>query len=67
MVVMSNHDVGDNTLSNIVKVICANKPPALCMVTWQQPSYMKGSFIVACERPSGMEHASYGEDILFYR
>jgi len=65
VVVATDNAVGDSEPSNVINVTCPASPPSPHIT--QQPSFKKGTIIVAWDRPPGMEHAPYGEDIIYYR
>ena len=62
---LTERSIGDSELSNTVRVTCPAKPPPPAIS--QQPSYKNGTVMVGWDRPAGFEHATYGEDIGFYR
>ena len=64
-VVDHNRSISHSEASNVIRVTCPAKPPAPAIS--QQPSYKQGTAVIAWERPPGFQHASYGEDIAFYR
>ena len=65
IVALTDHPVGHSEPSNTIKVICPHQPPPPPI--GQQPSYKKGSVIVAWDKPPGTDSVPYGEDIVFYR
>ena len=65
VVVATDNAVGDSEPSNMINVTCPSTPGAPHIT--QQPSFKKGTMIVAWERPGGMDHAPFGEDVIYYR
>ena len=65
VVAVVQHQVGNSEPSNSIRVSCPPRPPPVFVQ--QQPSFKKGTVIVAWEKPNSGEHVPYGEDVVMYR
>ena len=64
MTALTSHHVGPSEPSNTMHVVCPPRPPPPHVM--QQPSYKKGTTIVAFEKPTSGS-VPYGTDIIMYR